>query len=242
MNINKRMVLKDGQNYKCDLKRCFLCNNSGKPRLPAIAENRQTFVFKKGEVIFREGDRTSGIYFLTSGNAKIHRRWGDNKELILHFCREGDIIGHRGMGSNKSFTVTATALAQCTACYVDLKFFEESLRNDHRLTYNFLNFHFNELQEAEKRMGELVHLDVSGRTANTLMMLAAKFGITDNGYINIQLKRQDMAAYAGTTYETFFRVMDKFEKEKLIRVKGKDIQLIDVEKLTHYGTGFFHKK
>jgi len=228
-NLTVSMV--EGQTNNCDLTSCFLCRNSRQAYLSKIAANRQVFVYKKGQAIFREGDTTSGIYFLTGGMVKIHRQWDANRELILRFCATGDILGHRGMGSDRSFTVTATALSACTTCYVDLGFFEESLQVDHRLTYNMLNFQFNELHEAEKRMSEFVHLDVRGRTANTLLMLLAKFGVNEGGFINVQLKRQDMAAYAGTTYESFFRVLDKFEKDGLIHIQGKNIQLLDPEKL-----------
>ncbi|WP_353186272.1 helix-turn-helix domain-containing protein [Parapedobacter lycopersici] len=44
-----------------------------------------------------------------------------------------------------------------------------------------------------------------------------------------------MAAYAGTTYETFFRVMDQLTKENLIRVTGKSIQLLDTDVIRQYG-------
>lgn len=228
------MILPD-QREGCDLKNCFFCKHSAASSITSIATNSQQFTFKKREVIFREGEPTSGIFFLTGGQVKIHRQWGRNKELIIHFCREGDILGYRGMGAGRFFTVTATALEPCTACYISLEVFEHALKTDHQLTYNFLHFYLDELRITEKRMADLAHLDVRGRVANTLLMLGEKFGIDGTGVLNVQLKRQDMAAYAGTTYETFFRVMDQLAKENLIRVTGKSIQLLDTDVIRQYG-------
>lgn len=236
--LKSLMILPDGL-ARCDQKHCFLCKHSTTPYTASIAANSQIRTFKKREVIFKEGEPTSGIFFMTGGIVKVHRQWGRNKELIIHFCSEGDILGYRGMGEGRFFTVTATALEPSTACYIELETFEQALKADHRLTYNFLNFYLDELRETEKRMAELVHLDVKGRIANTLLMLAKKFGVTDNGLLDVQLKRQDMAAYAGTTYETFFRVMDQFIKEQLIQAHGKTIRLLNKEAIRVYGSSYY---
>ena len=232
--LKSPMILPEG-NGGCDLMSCFFCKHRAVACTEHIAAGSRLRTFNKREVIFKEGEHTSGIFFITSGLVKVHRQWGRNKELIIHFSRRGDILGYRGMGEQRFFTVTATALEACTVCYIELGQFEQALKADHQLTYNFLNFYLDALRETEKRMGELAHLDVKGRVANTLLMLVRKFGVDAQGVLDVRLKRQDMAAYAGTTYETFFRVMDQFVKERLIQVVGKSIRLLDEPSLTNYG-------
>lgn len=45
------------------------------------------------------------------------------------------------------------------------------------------------------------------------------------------LTRQDLASYAGATYETVFRVMNEIIKENRIVVSGKKIKIFDKPKL-----------
>lgn len=215
----------------CNLKSCFLCRNCLKHWLPAIEANKQNLVIKKGQKIFEEGDPVKGIYFLFKGRVKVHRKWGDEKQLILHFAQEGDIIGYRGLGNQKLYPVSATALEEVTFCFIDIAFFETSLQINPRLTYALMQLYANELQLAERRIGNLVHLDVKARVAETLLMLKKDFGQNKEGNINITLTKQDLASYAGTTYETFFRMITELEKEKIVLLSGKDIAILKEAKL-----------
>ena len=199
--------------------------------LPAIAAQRINLDFKKGQTIFEEDKKVKGIYFLYSGKVKVHKQWGDKKELILHFAREGDMIGYRGLGNEKVYPVTATALEPVTVCFIDLAFFEATLKVNHQLTYQLMRFYANELQEAEKRMRNLAHMEVKGRLAETLLLLKTRFGQDKDNYINISLTRQDIASYVGTTYETLFRTMNELIQAKIIKVEGKGIRILKESKL-----------
>jgi CRP-like cAMP-binding protein len=215
----------------CNLKTCFLCKNCLKHWLPAIAANKQNFSFKKNQKIFEQGSPVKGLYFLFKGRVKVHKKWGDDKQLILHFAKEGDIIGHRGMGNQKVYPVSATALNEVILCFIDSAFFETTLQVNNKFTYTLMQLYANELQLAERRIGNLIHLDVKARVAETLLMLKKDFGQNKEGYINITLTKQDLASYAGTTYETFFRMITEMEQEKIVRLFGKDIAILKEAKL-----------
>jgi len=219
----------------CDLHSCFMCWYSTSEWMEKIAAKKQTLAFKKGEVIFKEGSPATGIYFLLEGIVKVHKHWGENKDLILHFSKPGELFGYRGLGDDTIYPVTATVLEHCTACFVPMDFFNETLRINHELTLQFLRFHLNELKYAELRMRNLALMDVKGRIADAILMLEKRFGKRDDGFIGLQLKRQDLAAYAGTTYETFFRMVNELIKEGAIAVKGKQFSILNHQKLAQYG-------
>ena len=147
------------------------------------------------------------------------------------------MIGYRGLGNEKVYPVTATALEDVIVCFADIPFFETTLQVNHQLTYALMQFYANELQEAERRMRDLAHMEVKGRIAETLLMLKKKFGKNKAGYINITLTKQDLASYSGTTYETFSRTVSEMAKDKTIRMAGKDIAILKeakLEELTNY--------
>lgn len=216
---------------KCDLNSCFLCRNSLNGWLPAIESHKTNLNVKKGQNIFSEGERVKGIYFLYQGKAKVHKSWGPDKELILKFAKEGDMIGYRGLGNEKIYPVTATALEPITVCFIDLSFFEETLKANYQFTYQLMQFYANELLEAENRMRNLALMEVKGRLAETLLLLKKSFGIAKDGSISIALSRQDIASYTGTTYETLFRTINELTKKKIIKVAGKKIIITNEPKL-----------
>jgi CRP/FNR family transcriptional regulator len=217
--------------HGCDLHTCMLCRLCVPEWKPAIAAHRQNFSLKKGQLLFKEGDTVHGIYFINAGKVKVHKHWGEEKELIVRFAREGDIVGHRGVGSEMVYPVSATALEAVDVCFIDLAFFQTTLKVNHDFLYALMMFYASELQESEKNMRNLVHMPVKGRIAHALLVLQQKFGVTADGYINMTLSRQDLASYTGTTYETAFRVMSELIQENIITISGKQIAVTDTEKL-----------
>ena len=225
-----------GTAYTCDLQSCYLCKLCVPEWLPAVSSNKQNRHYKKGEQLFEEGSEVSGIYFLYKGVVKVHKRWGEDKQLILHFAKQGDMIGYRGLGNDRRYPVTATALEKSIVCFVDIRFFETTLQVNHQLTYSLMQFYANELQAAEQRMRNLAHMEVKGRIAEMLLMLQKNFGQNNEGAINISLSRQDMASYCGTTYETFFRLMNELVKDDMIQISGKSITIKLEDKLVDLST------
>jgi len=217
-------------NHTCD-RSCFLCKKCLPEWLPAIDANRKTSNYKKGELIFQEGDEVKGIYFVYSGKVKVHKKWGSEKELIIRFAQKGDILGHRGLGHDTHYPISATAIDAVTLCYIDLDFFQSTLKVNYEFIYQLLLFFADELQESERKMRNLAHMQVKGRIAQALVALRDKFGLTAEGFVNVSLSRQDLASYAGTTYETVFRIINEFTEEQLIRTEGKSIAILDADRL-----------
>ncbi|MGI8637763.1 MAG: Crp/Fnr family transcriptional regulator [Segetibacter sp.] len=96
-----------------------------------------------------------------------------------------------------------------------------------------LIFYGEELQESEKRMRNLAHMALKGRLAYGLLRLKERFGITEQGLLNIGITRQDLASYVGTTYETAFHIMTELSKENLIRFLDKGIYILDEQALSN---------
>ncbi|MBV8389036.1 MAG: Crp/Fnr family transcriptional regulator [Mucilaginibacter sp.] len=218
-------------NNGCDLKSCFMCRLCLKDWLPAIAAHKQNISIKKGHPIFREGELVRGIYFLYSGNVKVHKKWDNEKDLIIRFAKAGEILGHTGLGDDSNYLVSATALEPVVVCYIDMEFFESTMQVNNNLTYKLMRFMANELQESEKRVRNLVHMPVKGRIAQALINLKNQFGINQDGSIAIELTRQDLSSFAGASYETLFKVMNEFTDEKLVEVAGKNIRVINEPQL-----------
>ncbi|MND30105.1 Crp/Fnr family transcriptional regulator [Solitalea canadensis] len=195
--------------------------------LPAIDIHRKNFEVKKGQTIFSEGDPVTGIYFIYNGTVKVHKKWDKEKELIIRFAKQGDILGHLGLGNDSFYPVSTTALEPVTVCYLDLAFFETTLKVNNGFTYDLMRFFANELQESEKRMRNLVHMSVKARIAQSLITLKNQFGVNKDNTLNIEISRQDLASFSGSSYETLFKVMNEFTQQQLVNAAGREITIID---------------
>ena len=107
----------------CDVSSCFLCKGCVPDWLHWWLFIKRTSTYKRGEIIFTEGQPVEGIYFLYKGKVKVHKQWGPEKELIIRFAMEGDIVGHRGFGAITTYPVSATALEPTIICFIEMDFF-----------------------------------------------------------------------------------------------------------------------
>lgn len=216
----------------CDGKTCLLCRLSLKEWAPATNLHRKNFMLNKGETLFKEGDKVEGIYFIYEGRMKVHKHWGPDKELIVRFAQKGDIVGHRGIGGTEHYyPISATALEPVKVCFIEMDFFQASLKINHDLLYELMLFYAQELQTSEKQMRNLAHMSVKGRMANALLLLQQKFGFNKDGFIDLALSKQDLASYIGATYETTFRVLNELIEERMVAVSGKSITILNENKL-----------
>lgn len=216
-------------NKKCDLNHCSFCRLCQKEWHPAIDASRQTLLLKKGEDIFKEGEKVAGVYFIQEGAARVHKKWGE-KDLIIRFAKNGDILGHRGLGHDLVYPVSATALMPTSVCFISTEFFTASLKFNQDFMLHFLWFFADELKLSESRMRDLAHMPVRGRLAKALLSLKDKFGEKE-GNIDLVLSKQDLASYTGATYETIFRVLNEMIEDKMVKVSNKSISILDEKKL-----------
>ena len=227
----------------CDLNRCFLCQHCMPEWKEVTATHKKTLLVKKGKPLFTEGEPMKGIFFLYSGVVKIHAPWTDGREMIIRFAQGGEMAGHRGLGGHAGlgshaglgghavYPISATALEDTVACFATNEFLELSMKANPSLTYTLMHFYAMELQKAEQRMRDLIHREVKGRIAGALLDIRQTFGTDKDQFLALKLTRQDIAAFAGTTYETVFKFFAELVAAGIITTSGKDIRIDRPEKL-----------
>jgi CRP-like cAMP-binding protein len=211
-----------------DTTRTFLYRHCQKEWWPALDVHKKIISCKKGEIIFAEGQALEGVFFMVEGVVKVHKSWTEDKELIIRWARENDIIGHRGLSTfTNLYPVTATALTDTIVCFIGLDFFRSTLAVNPAFSYAFMLFFADELYFSEQRMRDLAHMPVKGRVAQAILTIEKKFSSNGEGFISFAVSRQDIAAYTGAAYETVYKILTEWTTAGVIRTDGKYIGIVD---------------
>ncbi|PVD52453.1 transcriptional regulator [Terrimonas sp.] len=215
-----------------DATQSFIYRKCLKEWWPALDSNRRIIHYKKGETLFKEGDTVEGVFFMLNGVVKVHKHWTDDKELIIRFAAEDDILGHRGLSTHSiTYPITATALSDVTILFLTLDFFRVTLTVNTGFMYDFMMFFADELLLSEQRMRNLAHMQVKGRVARALLVIEDKFGKDQEGFIGFAITRQDIAAYTGAAYETVYKLLTEFTESGYIKTDGKRIAILNNDAL-----------
>ncbi|WP_240491704.1 Crp/Fnr family transcriptional regulator [Flavivirga aquatica] len=190
--------------------------------LSKFVENKNTLKCKKGQQFIMEGAPVNGLFFILKGTVKVFRTGINGREQIVRFAKEGEIIGHRGFGTEEHYSIGAIAIQESVLCYFSKDDLQEALVENPKFTYDMMLFYANELNRSENKVKSISQMTVRERVIDTLLYIYRKFGDL-KGFLNLPLSRREYADYAGTTEEQVIRVFSALKKEKLITAQGKKI-------------------
>lgn len=186
---------------------------------------------KKGDYIFREGDRLLALHVVTNGNVKVFTNFEGDSIRILRLASKGNVLGHRGLGGDFTYSVSAQALTDASIVVIPLDFFLKMLESNNHFCYYFCMFFAEELKKSEKQVKDISHKKVIQRVAQAICMNIQAFGYNDRNELSFTLSRTEYADIAATTYESVVRSLKVLAEQNLIAIKGKSLEILDEEGL-----------
>ena len=197
-----------------------------------LSQDKGNNFYKKGQVIFYEGNYSNGIYCIHNGKVKLTKLGEDGKEQVVRFAKTSDILGYRSSLSSEPYNATAVAMEDCYICHLSREKFISLMAENHKLSWNTMQVLSQDLKHAEQHLINIAQKTVKERIADALVLLYNTFGVKEDGKsLNIILSRSEIADIAGTTTETTIRTLGGLNEEGLIFLKGKTIQILDLKKL-----------
>ncbi len=227
---SKQNAFSDLSCIACENKNCLINRNLQTFLDPDFTKNKSTLKCKKGQQFIMEGAPVNGLFFILKGTVKVIRTGINGREQIVRFAKEGEIIGHRGFGTEEYYSIGAVALKDSVLCYFSKESLQNVLLQNSKMAYEMMLFYANELNRSENKVKSISQMTVRERVIDTLLYIHRKFGDL-RGFLNLPLSRREYADYAGTTEEQVIRVFSALKKENLIIAQGKKIGIPDLQSL-----------
>jgi len=196
---------------------------------------KEQLKFHKGAILFEDGETPNGVYFLNKGTAKLSKQGVYGKDQILRFIKEGDLIGYRSLLCGEVFQARAEAMTDIEATFLPSGIFLHLLEVMPQLSFVMLQKIAFELGESSNTVTFLAQKTVRERLAEILLLLEQKLGTDPEGFIKISLTREEIANIIGTATESAIRLISEFKNDKLIEVEGRNIKILNREKLIRLG-------
>lgn len=191
--------------------------------------------FKKGTLIFDDGEVSKGVYFILNGTVKLSKSGSYGKDQILRLIKEGDLVGYRSLLCGENFQAKAEAMTEVETFFIPSSVFLHLLEIDSKISYAMLQKIAYELGESSNTITFLAQKTVRERLAETLLILESRLGTDPEGFITISFTREEIANIVGTATESAIRLISEFKNDKIIAVEGRNIKILDHEKLRKLG-------
>lgn len=223
---------------QCIIRQLNSLGELTKDELIRISGCKTSQFIKKGEVLFEEGQYINGVFCVKDGVCKVTKMSTNGRDQIVKLIKKGDLIGERSLISDEPANLKATAVNDMEVCFIPKDEIVRDLRKNNNFTMSILKELASSLKEADNVIVDMAQKTVKQRLAETLLHLHKNYHATDDGPLDIQLSREDIASLIGTATESAIRLLSSFRKEKLIHLKGKEIYILDSQSLHRIAEGF----
>ena len=188
--------------------------------------------FKKGEIIFKEGDKPTGLVWLSEGKVKIFKEGVGGREQIVRMAKPVGFIGYRALFAEENHHCTGVAIEDSTICTIDRDTIYKLLRSNEELCLSIIKAFATELGFSNNRTVTLTQKHIRGRLAESLIFLKDTYGFEeDDNTIKIYLSREDIANLSNMTTSNAIRTLSTFAGEGVIGIDGRKIKILDLQKL-----------
>lgn len=182
--------------------------------------------YKKGDVIFQEGEPGDGLFFVIQGAVKIVKLNEDGKEHIIHILGPGDLFAEVLLFKKGVYPATAVAQQDSRVGRILNSDLEVELLQDNHLALAMIRALSNRLQVAQQKIRNLALADASEKIIQTLKQLSMEKGeqrSDEEVAIFLPMNRQDLANLMGVSRETLARILAEWQDEGWLYWEGKKL-------------------
>lgn len=196
----------------------------------ALVEKHQVEVgFKKGEMICKQGTFAPHIMYLMDGLVKIFVE-GPNESLILKIIAPGNLIAiSSAFEGNQVFQYSAQAYVNSRVRFIDINVFRHLLKQNATFSAEVVNVLSINTIQIYSRFYCLMNKQSYGRLADVLLCVSER--VFKSSKFEFSLSRKELGELSGLATESVIRMLKKFKDEGLIEMEGKNLEIVNPEKL-----------
>ncbi len=221
------------ESIKCDCKQCKLkslfFSHVTIEELTDICDIKEERAYSKGDIITKEGDVIKEFLYLKEGLVKLSKSTTEGKDQIISFSKPFDFVSLLSIFSSDVYKYSVSAIEDSHVCILDLNLVKNHASKNAMFAMDLMK----RVSEATDKIVldnlEIRRKHLKGRVAHVLLYFA-KY-IYEKDEFELPVSRREIAEYIGMTTENVIRTLSEFRKDKIIKIFGKDIQIVDKKRL-----------
>lgn len=210
------------------IRRAPVFSQIDQPTLLTFLEQCQIVPLKAQSYVFRPSQQADKFFLVLQGQVKIYKLSAGGDEQLLHRYGPGETFGEAAMWAKVPFPAHAQAVDEVRLLVVSRAALARALARNAELAMGMLAGLSAKLREFNQLIEQLSLKDVPARLALVLLKEGAR---RQNKPFRLGRTKRELASEIGTVPETLSRALAKMRDQGVIRVKGAEITILDLEAL-----------
>jgi len=187
--------------------------------LESAGPARRVVRFRRGEVVFSQGDPGADVRYIQKGAIKLSVLSRIGKEAVVAMLAPGDFFGEGVLAGQPVRLATATAVAASSVLIIEKAAMVQLLHNEPAFADRFISFMLTRNMRIEADLVDQLFNSSEKRLARTLLLLA-RYGNANPTRTVPRISQETLAEMIGATRSRVNFFMNKFRKLGLIEYNG----------------------
>ena len=203
------------------------------PEADRVALDRQagTLAVRRGQVLFNEGNASEYVWAVAEGVVHIVKSGPEGREIVLEVIAPGELFGAVVAIARQPYPATAIAADDGLVWRCPATTARDLCQRYPTLRGAIMEQVAMRLRSAHERLRSVALEPVEQRLARTVLALAKKIGVEDDGHMAIDVTRHELADMIGATVETTIRITSRWQSAGLVSSTRGRVRLLAEEQL-----------
>ena len=194
-----------------------------------LCDNKSEQSFTRGQIIQKEGDKISEFKYLKSGLVKLYRSTQNGSDQIITIMRPFEFVTNMSIFSEDHYIYSVSAVEDSVVCLVRLDFIRDLFLKNGAFAMGLMTKMSGINDKIMKQTLDIRQKNLIGRVAFVLLYFMKE--IYNTRIFDLPVSRKEIAEYIGMSTANVIRTLSDFNRDGIIKVSGKTIEIIDINKL-----------
>lgn len=205
-----------------NLSACF--SSLSEQDMDYLNQHKTQVSYHKGETLMKQTAFAPHVLFVNKGYVVCSLELPSQKHINLHLAQQGEYVGFTALFSD-TYRYSAFALSEVCICMIEKQALQAILQRNPQFSWQISARNWQQEKRYLDVITTISYKQMRGKLASALLYIQAC--AKGNDTLFSLFSRQQLADFAAITVESTVRLLKEFEKEGIIRLQQKDIQLID---------------
>ena len=197
--------------------------------LEFINSRKTQITYLKGETIFKQGAFAPYILYVVDGLVRVFLQTGNTKQLNIRLTKQGDFMAFSSVFGDNVYNCSAVALKDSTICMIEKTALKQLLMINADFAMRIISRNSRNEERYLDIIQNISYKQMRGKLASALLYLSSEEFLKEDVFQ--YLTRQDIADFASITIESAVKFIKEFEKERILKLKRKEIKIVEKDKI-----------
>jgi len=211
------------------LAACPLFAEVAEPDLMRLAEHAQVRHYRRGQLLFSEGDSGDSLLVVIEGTLKAASSRADGGEFLLAIVDRYDAVGELTVADGGSRSASVSAITDATVLRIPREAILAVAARSPALTRALLSSLAAVIRRLTGSAADLAFLDIPRRVAKLVLSR-----VSPNGAVTARLTQSEMAAAVGASRQRLNAALQDFQRRGWVTVLPGKIEVNDPDALRRF--------